>query len=41
MQRSIYATPDSSATTEIDTKDTPLQMYEARNAFEIAKSRGA
>lgn len=39
MQRAQYAKRDNPLSLSLDLKNVPLEMYEARNAVEIAKSR--
>jgi outer membrane protein OmpA-like peptidoglycan-associated protein len=41
MKRSQYERQGNPLDLSVDVKNVPLQMYEARNAVEIAKSRGA
>jgi outer membrane protein OmpA-like peptidoglycan-associated protein len=41
MKRSQYAKLGNPLALTLDLKNVPLQMYEARNAVDIAKSRGA
>ena len=41
MRRSQYQKMGNPLALSLDLKNVPLQMYEARNAVEIAKSRGA
>lgn len=41
MKRSQYAKLGNPLALSLDLKNVPLQMYEARNAVDIAKSRGA
>jgi outer membrane protein OmpA-like peptidoglycan-associated protein len=41
MKRSQYQKRDNPLALTLDLKNVPLEMYQARNAMEIAKSRGA
>jgi len=41
MRRSQYEKMGNPLALSLDLKNVPLEMYEARNAFDIAKSRGA
>jgi outer membrane protein OmpA-like peptidoglycan-associated protein len=41
MKRSQYQKRDNPLALTLDLKNVPLEMYQARNAVEIAKSRGA
>ena len=41
MKRAQYQKMGNPLALSLDLKNVPLEMYEARNAFEIAKSRGA
>lgn len=41
MRRSQYQKRDNPLALTLDLKNVPLEMYQARNAVEIAKSRGA
>lgn len=41
MKRSQYQKLDNPLALSVDTKNVPLEMYEARNAVDIARSRGA
>jgi outer membrane protein OmpA-like peptidoglycan-associated protein len=41
MKRSQYEKRDNPLALTLDLKNVPLEMYQARNAVEIAKSRGA
>ena len=41
MKRSAYQKMDNALGLSLDLKTVPLEMYHARNAVEIAKSRGA
>jgi hypothetical protein len=41
MTRSNYEKIGNPLALTLDTKSTPLQMYEARNAVDIAQSKGA
>jgi outer membrane protein OmpA-like peptidoglycan-associated protein len=41
MKRSVYQKMNNPLALTLDTKNVPLDLYEARNAVDIAKSRGA
>jgi len=41
MKRSQYDKLENPLSLSLDTKNVPLELYEARNAIDIAKSRGA